>query len=98
MKSSSHPNVARLSRTQFESLLRPAAAFLNLSRQPEMTAWLTGYAIGLRRAFHGENFNRELHPRMLDPTPTADPARAARKAGYRAGLEAMPIEDWPTLE
>jgi hypothetical protein len=72
MKSSFHPNVAQLSRAQFESLLRPATAFLKLSRRPQTTAWLTGYAIGLRRAFHGENFIRELHPRMLDPTPTME--------------------------
>lgn len=82
-----------MTRNEASRLLGLATVYRDADDGPAAYFW-QGYADGVRRALHGEAFNRERHELMLAVTDDDfDDARRLAARGYRAGLEGVEPEN-----
>ena len=61
---------------------------------PDEEPYWRGFRHGLRRAFHGADFDPERHELLMGGSYTGDPMRDAVTRGYRDGLAVR----WPAIE
>jgi hypothetical protein len=75
-----------MNKQAFEHEMSRAKTFQGL--EPDRAEYWIGYARGLRRAFHGENFGTgEEHALWLAAVDSDDVLRKQRGQGYRDGLK-----------
>ena len=80
-----------MTEADFRNLIQAAGQMRRLTDFPESDFW-AGYARGLRRLFHGEDFGTaQEHELWLSLADEADRSRHMRGVGYRAGFAGTPI-------
>jgi hypothetical protein len=77
--------IVKLTEAQFQHEMSKAQTFQGL--EPDRAEYWIGYARGLRRLFHGENFGTpQEHDLWLAAVDSDDVLRQQRGQGYRDGL------------
>ena len=78
--------IVKLTEAEFQTQMSRAQTFQGL--EPDRAEYWIGYARGLRRAYHGENFGTgEEHDLWLAAVESDDVLRKQRGHGYRDGLK-----------
>lgn len=85
----------KLTQNEFESRARAAKTFARLGDDDgSANEFWNGYARGLRRNYHGENFGTdEEHTLWMGLSASDDWSRKLRGIGYQAGFDSLPIAD-----
>ena len=79
----------------FEHEMNRAKTFQAL--ETDRAEYWTGYARGLRRAYHGERFGTEQeHAQWMEAADSEDVLRRQRGQGYRDGLKGSPRRSYCT--
>jgi len=81
------PAIPEMSKARFDLELNRALAFLALTEDANTASYWSGYARGVRRAFHGKNYSTDGdHLLFLCMVVETNPRRHAMGVGYRDGL------------
>ena len=79
---------------EFQNLVAAADTFRNLTYDPFVVEFWTGYIQGIHRLYHGVNFGTdEEHAKLMGALNSKDESLQKRGAGYTAGFTGVSIEE-----